>query len=465
VFQTKKEVCMVRKLSLAACVLLVGALSGFSQNARIGSMAGVGNVSDISWVLGNPAYMNSYKDAVQGTIDNAASNNLRSVIGVKGLGDMWSLGLTYQNNQALAAPALASMLTLLGTTPTLPAATVTPVPHLLGGMNLGAAKLGVDLFWERALYNSSDETQAGPSPVPKVTTKITGTYTNMGLAAGLVMEAGLPIAAHLGASLPSINGDNLVDQNDGNSTETKVTSDFSLALNVGADVTPKIGDMDWKSGINYAVVTYGRGKTVGTVKTPTNTTETTTQSGSHNSLHDWTLFTGLSQKLQAQNVLLSGIITGDLTMARSRPDVITVLLYDPGMVTTNALSLLAQAATEKEWDHLKHLDAIQARAGLQYGVTVNITHEAGDTTDYLHTARLQNYANRSGFGLTLGMGFTKSMFQFDLQVSPTAILNAFKYVNGLNAGQDLVRASVAVDFGKKSTAPAQESTGSPAPTF
>jgi hypothetical protein len=457
---------MSKKLLVAACIVLVAALGSQAQNARIGAMANIGNVKDISLMLTNPAYMNDYLDVIQGTLDGTSGNILGPFIGTKGITDMFSAGLTYQNASVLNGLAFASMTAFLGTTPGItlaPATDINPIPHFLVGINLDALQLGFDLYWERAFYSSKTVNQPGPAPALKTTTTIKGSFSNIGLVAGAsVGKDQIPVSAYIGGSYPSVSGRNVAEVSDGSLTSTIQSSNLAYSLKLGVDATPQLGDMEWKSGVSYDMVYYGRNKTVSKTVTapPPTTTETTTETGNHDYYHYWRLFSGLVKNIESENLILAGLISANMTMDRSRPDVMTLAGYDPGTTTNNLLWLSTHAGTEKVWKELKYLDAIQARAGLDYFVNIPVSHENGDTAEYTHTARVQNWANHSGFSAYVGMGVTKKRFQFDVQINPIAILNTFKLANGTGAGNDLAKATVTLDFGSDVASSSSSSSGS-----
>ncbi|MBD3319494.1 MAG: hypothetical protein GF350_00185 [Chitinivibrionales bacterium] len=441
---------MFHKRAGVAAILLLCASFAFAQNARRDALGGTSVIDDMVDILANPADMNNYVDAVQVTYDGSVG----PAIGIKGVGDLLRVGLWYDNQTVVNSSILADFTATSNLT-------LDPIPHILLGMDLDAIQLGLDLYWERAIEKSKEEDTydvTGTGTFGTRTTIAKEILSNPGFLLGINLPDVLDMSIWLGASLPSFKVFNSVEASGDTSytDESTVKSKFPVVdITVGAEATLPISDYDLTAGINADIAAFGKTETE-----QTGTPDTSYETGSKRFFADLSLYTGVVKEIVEHNALAGIMAQGGLQIDRDAPDEIT---YNDRKTVDNTLSLDIMGGVEKEWDALKRLDAIQARCGLSYSVEQVINHESGDSSSYEYKYREKDAASRTGLAAFLGMGLTKSFFQFDLQIDPLATLNAFKLIQGTynSAGNDFVKATVTVDFGGDSYGGSSDFSTSP----
>ncbi len=419
----------------AACAVAVCCAGGlWAQNARVDAMGGVLPViDDMIDIADNPAYANNYEEALQATI----SPGVGPLVGVKEASDMMCAGLYYDANRVLDDDVytylLNTVLTGGGSSITSPvAADVDPIPHVLLGLDLDAAKFGLDLFWERAFYRSKVEDEAAGVTT---TTEMSGTFSHLGFVAGMLLDSDLiPMAATLAFGLPRMSG------NFSGATEQDAKTENGLSLDASYEVFPELLYLDWTAGIAAGMLMYqGSFESAGT----------STKYSAHRVIST-ELYGGFEKQLDP-GVLLATY--GYLSFANdlTEPDNITAATYnaDGGNNTSiNTVGWGISAGLEKTWDDLKRFDEVQGRCGLTYAAVDTIERNDGAAGGNSYESREKRPTARGGFNATLGGGFGKGMFQFDLQLSPTALVNTFKLINGTSTTNDMVKVTATFDFNK-----------------
>ncbi|MBD3343631.1 MAG: hypothetical protein GF401_01060 [Chitinivibrionales bacterium] len=423
---------LLKKTGAAGILLMVIASLAVAQNARRDALGGTTVIGDMVDILTNPADVCDYVDAVQVTYDGSVG----PAIVVKGIGDLLRVGLWYDDQTVANSRILSDFSSPLS---------LDPIPHLLLGMDFEAVQLGLDLYWERAIFKSKEEDTRdfdNDGTNSNLTTTHKSTLMNPGFRFGINLPEMMDMDLWIKSSFPGFKSDTLQEiSGDSSYTyEKTIKSEFpALDLDAGWEITLPISVHDLYIGFEGGLATFGK-----TVTSETNLDDTTT--GSNHFVADIGAYTGITREIIEHEVLTGIMIAGGIVFDRDAPDEIT---YTNKKTLDNTLYLLIAGGVEKEWSTLKRLDAIQARCGLLYGVLEQIEHESGDSASNEYKLRVKNTAVRSGLDAYLGMGVTKSVFQFDLQIAPAAILNAFKLVQGTynSGGNDFVKATVTVDFG------------------
>lgn len=427
---------MIRKLLLAGLVVSASAGFSFAQNARVNALAGMFTIEDMSWVLSNPAYALDYEDAVQATYSGVTSSPL---IGVKSIGDMLAVGATYQ----------------AGATP--PSA-----PHLLLGMDLDFAKLGVDVFYERSITSGKSKDVDDGAGTTDITENRNVT-SNPGLKLGLNLDVDVAaLAIVLGARVPGTKVYSRTESTAAGITSTNetTTSGRDVALDAGVEAALEALGLDLTVGLVGAAEFSGKMTTEQAATTTGGaSTDTSFESGSKTRDLRLQLYLGAANELDEHNALVAAQVELGINRNVNGPFEIDSGSYDPGKVGTNDLYLNIRGAVEKTFAELKHLDEIVLRSGLVYGVSTGITHEDGEVTGLSHMDRTKASASRinpltgvNGFDLTLGFGLRKGIVSFDAELAPAALVNTFKLVNGQFAAttDDFGSATLTFDFKQKS---------------
>lgn len=434
---------MSRRFAGIVCVVALAATCAFGQNARMNALSGFYLLDDISTILVNPADMNDYTDQLELTWNGAVD----PAIGIKSVGDVLALGLTYN------PPAMAAGL--------------DATPHLLLGLGLEPMALGLELYWERDLGNTDGH---DVTPLPSdVTTETSNNTELVGAQLGINLPDVLDMAIVLGFRKPFASTYTLTTTANVNETETEVKAIGTWGAGGYVEATVDVG-LDWTTGVMGDVFLYGKNETTtetrdlgGGGAVPS----TTTEGGTDDMDLMLGLYTGVVKDFESNNILLGAMVTGSWMMTSTQPLDMTVANYNPGKVWTNNLRLDFAGMVEKEWTSLKRLDAVQGRAGIDYWMQQDVDHEEGDTTGYLHEFRQKQFLTRQGTGvdLTLGAGMTKGILQLDVQVSAAQLLNALKLANGTSVANDLICVSLGLDFKKlgKSSGGSRSSYSAPAP--
>ncbi len=442
-----------RRILAVTCVLAFGVSAGFGQNARLNSMGGFNLFGDVSDILYNPAYVTQYGNVVQASYvgDTAASpmNSVGPVIAIKSVGDVLALGLTYE--------------------PT--GITTERVPHFLVGGGSDMFSGGADLFFGREI--SSNEVENKDSTGVSITQNET---TNMRfggeLGVALTLDA-VELSLAFGLRLPTNKNYTLTDPVGDAYTEQEVKS-TSLLLNGYVEGVLGVADYEVTIGAGMAMGKPGRPETYLKEYRAADTAmwDTTFESGDYITNLGLRLYVGLERLFEEYGLNTGAMVSCGWAMYKVEPEEIGLANYNPGVRTNSTFFLDLNGALEKEWSELRRLDAIFARTGIAYGVSFGTVKEDGDTAAFAHTRSAKNAATRSpvnGFDWRLGMGVEKGIFGIDVDVSPIAIANAFKWISGNDGtgANDLASLSLTVDFknlkGRSSGGMSSTPAAAPAP--
>jgi len=448
---------MSRKLAVVLTVVLaVSAVRG--QNARLNAMSGFNLFGDVSDILFNPAYMSDYKNVLQGTYDGptlTTEGGLGPVIGVKSLGDVLSVGFTYNPN---------------------PLYTTQAVPHPIIGVGMDKWSLALELAYERDWQNTEEEDTdiLNPTVTGVTTTENIASYLTATLGFGLSIDP-VALAVAFYAGLPYDKDCTYTEtRSAGNpTTSTEATVKNSGVIDLGGYVEGAfgVGDFDVTAGFTADLSLYGKSEvTVHNVPAPpTPNFDTTYEIGSDNVYSMLTLYGGAVKTFEQAGIKVGAM--ADIGWMRDKETVLNVdtLNYATTEQWMNSLGLFARLAIEKEWTSLKRLDAIAARTGMAYGIYDIIDHTEGafNGGNYVYREKFAAVRYQDGFQWDLGMGVKKGILAFDVDISPTAIIDFLKYSTGNYTAQDLASLTLTLDFKeigksrKAKSAPAAEPASAP----
>jgi hypothetical protein len=437
---------MNRRILAVTCILTLGISAGFAQNARLNSMRGFTLFGDVSDVLYNPAFMTQYTDLIQATYQGTDPNaqGIGPVIGIKSVGDVLALGLTYE--------------------PTTTA--VEQVPHFLVGIGTDMFSVGADLFFGREI--SSDVQENADTAGTNI---IENERTNMRLGGefGLTLDLdAAALAVAVGLQIPYEKTYSLTDPLGDPIDETERTT-TSLFLDGYAEAVLHMDEIALTIGVTGQMDNYGRPETYHKEWRAADAAiwDTTYEAGNFVKDIGLGFYVGMVKSFEQSGLDFGGQLSGRWLMHKEEPEEMGLGNYNPGATSNNLLALGINGAVEKEWSELKRLDAIFARSGLSYGVGFGLNKEEGDTAAWSHTRDVNTASTRvpsNGFGWSIGMGILKGVFAADVDVAPVAIINAFKLANGNSSVQDLVSLTLTLDFKNlKGSGSSSSSMSSPAP--
>jgi len=266
---------------------------------------------------------------------------------------------------------------------------------------------------------------------------------NPGLLLGLNLDPEIfPLVVTVGGAVPLVSGENTTETTGSAAVSTKVNA-MAYSANALVEVAPEVEGFTWKTGIPFNFTSYGRVKTE---------TTTETETGTHNSIMNLGLYSGIIKEMEESGLLLSVVADAGLARTQTRLDDADVGAgnFRTADQRTHTITYGLTSGMEKTWERLRFFDAMYARAGLAYDGSWTVGRASGDTAGYEYAARVMNPANRTGFAATIGGGLHKGIFTFDVNVSPTAMLSLFKLGNGTfnAAGADFIEATLTFDFNK-----------------
>ncbi|MFW6220886.1 MAG: hypothetical protein ACOC4C_00330 [Fibrobacterota bacterium] len=418
------------RLSLKAVfITCVAASLSFAQNARIDAMGGVSVIDDIGAVTTAPADMNDFKDQVQ------ASNSGESFgpyIGIKSLGDMFSLGVLGNNGLVLDEFYQSGIETVndaledgAGLAPQLDS-DMPPIPHLLFGLDFDALTLGLDLFIEmnRSSYSRDAD---GDETTEK------GRVSNVGgiLNANISLGDDMLLSPVVGFGRPSIS--QISEEPD--TTSSEWTSENGLFFTLGTEFGMRLLDASWFVGVFWSLEKFRFADEI------TNTEETINTNNTVNG------YLGFTTNV-LNNLLFAGEYSLTLDYNTDKPS------DDISSTLTNVTHRWA-AGLEKPVEGFWIFDQLIGRAGafLEYS-----DDKVSSTNDDLEVE-----TNSSGQGdytqvtPTVGLGLKKGLFQFDIVSSLTGW-------TGLVAGPPVVKGTLTLNFGGGSSESVYEPTPSYTPT-
>jgi hypothetical protein len=317
---------------------------------------------------------------------------------------------------------------------------VDPIPHLLFGMDLNVAKLGFDVYFERAFYTAR-EIEIDDGAETKASIK--GWFMNPGLLASLNMEK---LRFALGASVP-IARHSVVAESDAGTAEETAKSHRTVAATASGEFNADAAGLLWTAGLSFNMSMF-----TGEHETNPITGASVTTEYPSNLIIAPVVYAGFTKTLDEYGVLLALCGSASYKIDRTKP--VDVTVTPAGLISTDdSLLLTANAGLEKTWDELKRLDAIYTRAGLTWLTGIGISRQNGEAANDEYHSRERTPAYHNAIRFPLGIGIRKSIFTLDVQIDPGCLINSFKLVNGQNVGTDFVRATLTADFGSGAISP------------
>lgn len=376
----------MKKQMYGLCLLACLSISAFAQqNARVSSMGGTDIIPDISQIMTlNPVYMNSYKNQMQVTFNSP-------IIGIKSLGDVFSLGIVLNRGLLLDNSFYASAKALLPLV-TNPAGSTLPIeyiPHLLLGFDFSSFQLGFDAFWEHSAY-STETIQTGT-----LNSKTTNDQSidHIGAIAGCMLKlssADLSFIAGIGR--PAILG-----RQDNGVNVTEIKSDKGLAFRLGADLSMTMGNFYGTLGVIYDNLNYRFINA--TVLQPNITINTITP-----------------------HIGFRGAIIDNILVVVSEKSIIRLAKTETpnnGPVTNdNSMLHTLSGGLEKQFANAWVLDSLGLRGGLSWSVyTTSSDSKAtvGGTTTTINTGYVSKLGPANPY---LGLGFSKKFFTLEVLLTP-----------------------------------------------
>jgi hypothetical protein len=381
----------MKKQIFGLCILLCASVSIFSQeNARIQAMGNSDIIPDISrTIFYNPAYMNNYKDQVQVTFNSP-------IIGIKSVGNMFSLGLVFNQGLIIDNSFYGDAFAML---PAIPTTGVTlPIqynPHLLMGLDLSSVKLALDWFWERSAY-SLDATTAGVSSTDD------RSINNFGVLAGATLNfSGIDWAFLAGFGIPNMDS----KQNTGTPPVTESKSQKGLYLRLGAEAQFGLFSLDWTLGAKYNLVSYQFVNAAG-VKQNDNTENVVIP------------YIGFKKEL-LDKILLVVLEKTELKYLESDNS------SGSPKNSIDTVAYIWSAGLEKQFPNVWIFDSLALRGGISDSVVYGSTHLKTTVAPNTNTSDL-SYPTKLGPAVPyLGIGVTKKFFCLDLVVNPMAWTGVF----------------------------------------
>jgi hypothetical protein len=396
---------MTRKLKSVLVTVFAMALSSSAQfapsNARIGSMADIYIIDDISNVFRYAARMNDYKDDIQVTFTTP-------MLGIKSIGEKFSVGTYIRNGLMLDQSNTTNNFYTLGRNAVNAVTTVAPditsdplyIPHLLLGMSVASGvNVGVDLYYEWARTRFDDEFKSGTVAAPTtITTKQRANLSNFGLIGSLqIGVSDVPISIKAGFGLPRISGTSKITNETSGSptqtTESEIKSDKGLFLEVGGEAGLPLLGGTFTPGVDFIAETYAFKPNGADATNKFRNTRCA-------------IYAGMKQKA-FENGLWSALY--QLKWNGSKVDALNS--DSANDLKTTTLQHVLSAGAENGWDTVWVFDKVFLRGGVALQVTTPFNSAVSDTADM--SAKGQAVFNALP---TIGMGIAKGIFELDARV-------------------------------------------------
>lgn len=381
------------KVKVLAVVLTI-ATAAFAQfndinNARTRALNNA-PLSDVTGVYSYPVLMMGYLNQAQvtwnGTDAASGGTGYGSFIFTKSINDMIALGVVHNSVSFLSGSGAAAPGRLPNT------------PHFLLGFDLGALKLGVDIFIQH-----TDSTTKVETVTPSVTAETKNSFTNFGTRFSADMEFGdIGLLAKLGIGLPST----LEEVTYSNETpNTKIEFD-GLYLETGAELSYPLGDIDLTAGGEYINLSRQR-------------------KGNQPAPSDHLPYTKNSRALLA--LYLAGEVNIMETAAAvfayeySRRTTTSEVASGPSTEVRKTKTMDGIAAhsfyggVENSWDDTWKFDNFQLRTGLGYDIRSVIYNQSNDR-DNAETKRSE-FSAHNFIKPIIGMGVSKGLLTLDMALS------------------------------------------------
>ncbi|MFP4014641.1 MAG: hypothetical protein ACLFVQ_11180 [Chitinispirillaceae bacterium] len=400
---TRKVKTFVTLLSFAA---VASAQFSVPQNARMNSMANTFIIDDIADVYRYPVLMNDYYGNLQATFNTP-------IIGIKNMNDMLSIGLTANTGTVLNNFYSSASSTL---EPLASMDNRVSIPHLLLGFDLGTAQLGADLFFEYARFSEKLET-TGTGGSEQTTSAL---LMNTGLILSGKMDVGFPVMAKIGLGFPSIGGESKT----GDQVTTEIKSEKGLYMETGAEAKPTMLGLDWTAGFGYTFEDF-QFQVDENIDLPDRYSELNAYLG-----FEYDVLETAIAALQYQ-ILRTSDFTYEAPPQEGDDN--------PRRVDEN-WSHIFSAGVENTWVKPWKLDAFQLRAGMLYGINMDVEKYHSETGDSETNNVTKRPADDNGFVPTMGLGMGKGFFQLDMYI------NMGSWSNGFFSGPDVGTVTATMKF-------------------
>jgi hypothetical protein len=389
----------VKAVLLSVFALALSSSAQFTQsNARIGSMADIFIIDDISNVYRYAAKMNQYKDDIQVTFSTP-------MLGIKSLGENLTAGAYVRNGLMLDQSNTATNFYALGRTVVnsitpLPDITSDPtyIPHLLFGMSVGGMNIGIDFFYEWARTRFSDEFKSGTAAAPTtITTKQSATLYNPGFIGSIQLGAlSVPVLLKGGVGFPRISGKSKIttETSAGTTTiENKIKSESGLFLEFGGEAGIPVLGATLTPGIDFITESYAFKANSADASNKFKNNRVAAYAGITKKAFTNGLWSAMYQvQMNASK--------NDLTASDSAND-----------LSIDTLRQILSIGAENAWDSVWIFSKVFVRGGIGLSATTPYRGAESDTADL----------NEKGQTLfrpfpTIGIGITKGIFDLDLKV-------------------------------------------------
>ncbi|MBN1600673.1 MAG: hypothetical protein JW915_03645 [Chitinispirillaceae bacterium] len=395
---------MTRKLKaviVAVMGMVVSSSAQFTQsNARIGSMAGIYIIDDISDVYRYAARMNDFENDIQVTFSTP-------MLGIKSIGENFSAGAYVRNGLLLDQSSATENFYTLGRAAVNGVTTTAPdigsdptyIPHLLLGMSASGVNIGLDIFYEWARTRFDDEFKSGSAATPTtITTKERARISNIGLIGSFQFGVNeQPVLLKVGFGLPRINGTSKVTNETSGAatqtTESEITSESGLFLELGGEAGLSLLGGTVTPGIDFVAESYSF-KANG--------------SDASNKFSNMrcAIYAGIEKKA-FDNGLWSAMYQMKI-LSQKNDDLDSDSAKDFRATT---LQQTFSAGAENRWDSVWFFDKLFFRGGAGLNLTTPFNKATSDTAD-IHS-KGQTVFNAFP---TVGIGIAKGIFELDAMV-------------------------------------------------
>ncbi len=390
----------VKAVLLSVFALAMSSSAQFTQsNARIGSMADIFIIDDISNVYRYASRMNQYKNNIQVTFPTP-------MLGIKSLGENFTAGAYVRNGLMLDQSNAATNFYALGrgaVNAIAPLSDITSdptyIPHILFGMSAGGMNIGIDLFYEWARTRYSDEYKTGAAAAPStITTKQSAIIYNPGFIGSLQLGVeNVPISLKAGVGFPRISGKSkITNETSGaatTTTENKLKSESGLYLEFGGEAGIPFLGATLTPGVDFITESYAFKANSDDAANKYRNNRVAVYAGITKKAFTNGLWSALYQiKMNAAK--------NDLTASDSAND-----------LSVDTLRQVLAIGAENAWDSVWIFSKVYVRGGIGLSATTPFRGAESDTADLSEKGQtiFRPYP-------TIGIGITKGIFDLDLMV-------------------------------------------------
>jgi hypothetical protein len=391
----------VKAVLLSVFALAMSSSAQFTQsNARIGSMADIFIIDDISYVFRYAAKMNQYKDDIQVTFSTP-------MLGIKSFGENVTAGAYVRNGLMLDQSNAVTNFYALGRTAVNttinPLADITSdptfIPHLLFGLSAAGMNIGVDLFYEWARTRFSDEFKTGTAAAPStITTKQSATIYNPGFIGSIQLGVqNVPVLLKAGVGFPRISGKSKITNETSGAatvtTENTIKSESGLFLEFGGEAGIPVLGATVTPGVDFITESYAFKANGADAANKFRNNRVAAYAGITKKAFTNGLWSALYQA--KMNVAKNDATAGDSAIDQS----------------VDTLRQILAVGAENAWDSVWIFSKVFVRGGIGLSATTPFRGAESDTADL----------NEKGQTIfrpfpTIGIGVTKGVFDLDLLV-------------------------------------------------